>query len=144
MTPKQFATQQCANYDQNECLGIGIADNGSLYRLWPPRPCDVDKKRCPYFEECVLPMANTEHPDAPKFREAAKLYAHDVVMRSSPTKGRPRFKLSKHGDRQCRECGSAVGPRKQLCPDCAKKHRKASTQKAVQKLRDVSSPKSAV
>jgi hypothetical protein len=64
MTPLQVAKAECANCDSaGNCAGIGIADNGSLYRFRQPGKCwlapdgNGQIKRCQYFEESVAPLA---------------------------------------------------------------------------------------
>ena len=66
MTALQVAKQECANCDSaGNCAGVGIRDDGSLYRFrrerekcWLAPGPDGAIARCPYFEECVAPAAN--------------------------------------------------------------------------------------
>jgi hypothetical protein len=59
MTPLRAAKEHCANYQPDgSWLGIGIRDDGSLYRFQAPgqRCALACCKPCQYFEECVVPQ----------------------------------------------------------------------------------------
>jgi len=64
MTPRQIAKEHCANYQSDgSCLGVHYNDDLKISHVAPlPRCLLADPiRRCPYFEECVMPM-KLEHP----------------------------------------------------------------------------------
>ena len=66
MTALQVAKEECANCDSaGNCAGIGIRDDLSLYRFrsegkcWLAPDAEGTIGRCPHFEECVAPLAQS-------------------------------------------------------------------------------------
>jgi hypothetical protein len=61
MTALQIAYARCANWrkDGKGCLGAIIDDDLQIRCCYPRAKCVLSEpgKRCPYFEECVAPMA---------------------------------------------------------------------------------------
>lgn len=115
MTPLELARQECANYDQDRCLGAAI-DNSNCHPL--PRCVLHFNQRCGYFERCVLPMANR---GTPEFVEARRRYDHinglaAVVALKCP-------------------CGKPRDPQRRLCDDCREEHRRKATRDAMRKKR---------
>lgn len=140
MTPTQLAIAECANYDQGRCLGVVCGadltahpfptEKGKYTDRLPavsPKPrCDVMEKRCGYFEECVLPLA-----DSPSF---------DPELRLQCAKARDQYRAS-HGMsqrftnyRKC-ECGREIGRRVKYCPTCAKNIRRENKRKLMAEAR---------
>jgi hypothetical protein len=124
MTPLQVAKAECANCDSaGNCAGIGIADNGSLYRFRQPGKCwlapdeNGQIKRCQYFEECVAPLAKKRAQAAStqeRCKAAASLaqgvHAYETTVMPTPT-----VKYAK-----CKRCQRTIHPPKRLCTQCAK------------------------
>ena len=105
MTPAQLASAECANH------------------ILCGSDCYVAKRRCGYFERCVLPLAQADDfADAAKARQARAQYetTHDIL-----TAKRERF---------C-ECGAHLPKRRRLCDSCrAERHRERS-RRQMQKTR---------
>jgi SAM-dependent methyltransferase len=63
MTALQIAYAHCSNWrkDDKGCLGAIIDDDLQVRRCYPRAKCVLREpgKRCPYFEECVAPMASS-------------------------------------------------------------------------------------
>ena len=126
MTPLQVAKQECANYEgAGTCVGVGIRDDGSLYRFrreggkcWLAPGPDGAIARCPYFEECIAPLAKARARNAAteeQKRAAARLVegvqAYEAAVLPVPT-----AKYAK-----CKGCQRDVIAPKRLCEQCAKK-----------------------
>jgi hypothetical protein len=125
MTALQVAKQECANCDSaGNCAGIGIRDDGSLYRFrrerekcWLAPGPDGAIARCPYFEQCVAPLAKAREREAKtqeQKRAAERLvkgvHAYEMAVMSVPT-----AKYAK-----CKGCNRRVYPPKRLCGKCAR------------------------
>jgi len=117
MTPLQFVVEECSNHQPDgSCLGAMIEEDLSIRRGTPrPRCLVADGKRCPYFEACVLPLADmaSDPRRATSLQEAVAEYR----------------RVTKQGedlDRQCPECGGPMRKGKRYCPTCADGRRKAS------------------
>lgn len=126
MTPTQLAVAECANYDQGRCLGV-TADSlitGHLVLAKNRGQCTVQEKRCGYFEECVLPMADSEHPDAGQYATARNAYQRKF--------GQVVADGSLH---RC-PCGEIIGKRKSLCVRCATRNRRESFRSAQNRRRN--------
>jgi hypothetical protein len=132
MTPLQFAKAECANleHDNGGCKGIGIRDDGSSFSFGRKPACLlVNKARCQYFEECVLPMGIETSTAAGQVQarhlaEVKRLYAFDT----------PGF--SKKKCRKCQACRRReVEPRKRLCYVCAEASRKESNRRTQRERR---------
>jgi hypothetical protein len=134
MTPIQLAKAECANFDNGRCLGIGIRDNGSLYGFEAKGPCvlKVLGVRCPYFEECVLPMASRVEPPTRRtdYMEAAAFYRRAANVPQSVS-------------RTC-SCGRPLEPYKQTCYVCRDAARKQKNRQRNQKRKSkgLSTPQS--
>ena len=128
MTVLQIARDHCANWgtDGKGCLGAIIEDDGAIRRCIPKPKCVLSTpgQRCPYFEECVAPMARSiQNPRVrEEFSEAIRQY-------------RLAAKLPCAQERPCPSCGRAVGPRKRFCFACAAERRRTCTRAAVWKHR---------
>jgi len=86
-TPLQLAKAHCANWDNGDCKGIGIADDGSLFRFQSPRTCILGERgeRCEYFEECVAPMAGSilNRLQRKAFEDALEAYRMAIARKRS-------------------------------------------------------------
>ena len=126
MTPLQLAQEECANHQRGgSCLGIQIDKNLRMTYAKPRPGCLVaDDQRCGYFEACLLPRADsTSDPHrARALRQAATEYRR--ITEQPMANARP-----------CPDCGEPLQPRKQFCPVCAEKRRKAAIRQAVAKCR---------
>lgn len=103
-TLKQIIIQECANYVDGKCLGADCL-NKRIFN--PTGHCLVmEKKRCEYFEQCLLPDYIKNNA------KIVKAYAKinpDYIIR----------------DRKC-TCGALLPPRRRICDDCARKNRRKS------------------
>ena len=124
MTPLQLAKEECANCDNaGNCAGIGIRDDLSLYRFRSEGKCrlapDVEGKigRCPHFEECIAPMAQSRARDAvtPAPKKAAARLAHGVHAYEMAVMPVPTAKHAK-----CKGCQKDVIAPKRLCGQCSR------------------------
>lgn len=135
MTPLQFAKSQCANFEKHDgsCKGIGIHDNGYLFSFDRKPSCVLTdrKTRCPYFEQCVLPM----HFDSPSAAGLAQARSHQeaVNLYAAYTQETKRSKLP-----LCPMCRRReIEPSKRFCYQCAIDRKKASDLEAQRRLRHV-------
>ena len=129
MTSTQLAQAECANWDAGRCLGVVCGADLSAHPLplakrsysdhvpavCPKVACDVTEKRCGYFEECVLPMADSDHPDAPGYKTARAAY-----------RAKHGMKQTEEDIRRC-QCGEALGKRQRVCAKCLSMNRKESS-----------------
>jgi hypothetical protein len=136
MNPRQLATAHCANIRNGPpCQGIGIRDDGSLFRLWKAKPCDVNRVRCSYFEECVAPsIRGMQHgPTRDSWVKAIWSYlkilkplekprAKEVIFGKFPDAEIER--LLALSTRHCGDCQIPVEGSAQYCDPCADKRRR--------------------
>ena len=117
MKPHGFVRAECANYESNgSCLGAHIGDKGQITHSSPKPRCVVSAgARCPYFEQCVVPMQNmvTDPRRAAEIQAAVREYRKQTGQGEEIPRG-------------CPDCGGAVMWRKRYCPACADKRRKAT------------------
>jgi hypothetical protein len=126
VTPLQFAKAECANHQADgSCLGATFDEQLRPTGCTPKAHCLLAVgKRCPYFEACVLPMA--EFVTDPK--RAAALHTACVAYRRMT--GQPVAP-----ERKCPDCGGAVRKKHRYCPDCAAKRRKDTLRTAQRERR---------
>jgi hypothetical protein len=124
MTPLQAAKAECANCDSaGNCAGVSIREDLSLYRFRSEGKCwlapDAEGRigRCPHFEECVAPLAQsrqraavTQEQKRAAARLAAGVHAYEMAVMPVPT-----IKYAK-----CKRCQRTVYLPKRLCAQCAK------------------------
>lgn len=134
LTPYGFARRECANfYDDAECIGFPakhLIDYGQQKYIERIGRClCADEKRCYYFEEIILPIADFPSPvNEPRMgrlmKECRLFYytKHNLVIP-------PAMKI-----REC-ECGNELEKGKRLCHVCCKKHRKETYNRSQQKKR---------
>jgi Rubredoxin-like zinc ribbon domain (DUF35_N) len=123
VTPFQIAKAECANCDSaGNCLGIGIRDDLSLYQFRTEGKCwlaaDADGRigRCPYFEVCVAPLAQSRARAAvtQEQKRAAARLAEGVCAYEMAVMPVPTVKYAK-----CKSCQRTVHPPQRLCEQCA-------------------------
>lgn len=126
MTPLQFVIAECSNHQSDgSCLGMMINTDLSITRGHAlPRCLVADGQRCPYFEECVAPMADmvTDPRRSRVIKEAVMLY--QMQHKDAVTTGR-----------RCPSCGLPIQKGKQFCVECSAKKRKASNRLAQDRRR---------
>jgi hypothetical protein len=124
MTPLQAAKAECANCDSaGNCAGVSIREDLSLYRFRSEGKCwlapDAEGRiaRCPCFEECVVPLAQSRARAAvtQEQKRAAASLAEGVHAYERAVLPAPTVKYAK-----CKRCQRTVHPPKRLCPQCAK------------------------
>ena len=127
MTPTQFAKEECANHQPDgSCLGIMINADLSTTQARPlPKCLLAEGKRCPYFEQCVAPMADM----ASDPRRAAALQAAVAEYRQATNQKAP-------ANRSCPDCGAALQKGKQRCPKCAAFRRRAANRARQERRRE--------
>jgi hypothetical protein len=123
----QFVCEECANHQPDgSCLGAMIEEDLTIRRGTPRARCLVaEAKRCPYFEECVAPMADM----ASDPRRAAALQEAVAEYRQITNQKAPKA-------RPCPDCGRPMQKGRQYCPRCAGARRKASNRTAQSRRRD--------
>ena len=119
MTPLQVAKAECANCDSaGNCAGVGIRDDGSLYRFrregekcWLAPGPDGAIARCPYFEECVAPLAKkrAQAASTQEQQHAAASLADGVRAYEGAVMPALTIKYAK-----CKRCQQTVYPPKRL------------------------------
>jgi hypothetical protein len=120
MSPLQAAKEHCANYDNGACKGIYFNDDLSIdrsrYRPLPRCVLSEPGQRCPYFEECILPMEIPRETRASTKRANALASAIRQYRLATGTEPVRTIK------RMCLECHRhELEPGKRLCAICAKK-----------------------
>lgn len=135
MTPHQLANWICANADENGCAGLGIDDKLQTFRLWPRKNrCDVDTKRCIYFEGCVARQVLTL--DEGKVRDSYLAAIELYLRRLSDSRERLTAKRTIFGEapdsrkeslpvsRKCPDCQEPLEARQRYCAKCMKRRRR--------------------
>lgn len=126
MTALQIAYAHCANWrkDGKGCLGAIIDDDLQIRRCYPRAKCVLSEpgKRCPYFEECVAPMAGSiANPRVRlEFEAAVRDYRLAAEMPCAD-------------ERPCPLCGQAMEPGRRFCAVCAAARRRESNRAAFRK-----------
>ena len=128
MTVLQIAGDHCANWrtDGKGCLGAIIEDDGAIRRCIPKPKCVLSTpgQRCPYFEECVAPMARSiQNPNyRQQFEEALRAY-------------RLAAKLPSPEKRVCPLCRRVLQLRRRFCYVCAATRRRESARAFLERRR---------
>ncbi len=132
MTPRQAAEAHCANWKNGgDCAGMDFDASGKHTAFRPRGRCWLGDpiKRCPYFEECVMPMGRADWPglntakEHQDFDEALAQYRKAVL-------------LVNPNQRLCPECRlRPLEPFKRLCYICRDKHEKQSQRERDRKYR---------
>ncbi|OHB51929.1 MAG: hypothetical protein A2Y12_05030 [Planctomycetes bacterium GWF2_42_9] len=109
-----FVKDHCACWKDKMCLGVDVwnkAFNNS-------RLCWIfEKKACPYFQRCVLPIAHQKGT----YTKLARLYS---LLDQS---------FAKTEVRRC-GCGAELQRRRRLCDKCARRHRQDTYRNIRHKL----------
>lgn len=112
MTPLQIAIEHCANYRGGRCTGMGINDDGSLFRFRSEGKCEIGIPgvRCSYFEECVAPFrpddlkVRAEHEAAVReYRRAANVPKPNQNVRVCPVCNKRELEYRKKRCYACQE-----------------------------------------
>src|SRR5439155_12852587 len=96
MTPLQAAKEHCANWNCGACLGMYYNNDLSVdWSRYSPRSRCVlaDGKRCPYFEEVIIPMRMSRDTAQAKTRAEKKDAAVEAYLRLhqlSPSKSKAK------------------------------------------------------
>lgn len=124
MTPLQFARAECSNFEHDgSCKGLLIANDGRITRMKDvPAKCVLSspKVRCPFFEECVLPLAkriDTSRADQLTRRKEYEEAEHQYRISTG---------IMKAATRACPKCGRQLEHRARLCYVCREEAAKAS------------------
>jgi len=114
----------CANLTlDGGCMGIPVqslaAPPGKAV-AHPLGKCLIaERKRCSYFERCILPLADWRRPEEKKGAQQGRLKARATYHRlhriSVPELEEPRV---------CPDCGALLAKRARYCEICSKDRRK--------------------
>jgi hypothetical protein len=120
MSLMQFVTEECANHrSDGSCLGMPVLLTKDS-KMFPAEKCRVaEKKRCTYFEKCVLPIA-------------AQRGSGDVIDAYKSLAGQTaaiKFKA-----RFC-ACGNPLASRDRYCESCKTKKRRETFRLATTRRR---------
>jgi hypothetical protein len=125
MTPLQAAKEHCANWDCGACLGMYYKDDLSVdwSRYSPRSTCLLaEGKRCPYFEEIVVPMRISRETAQAKTRADKKdavVQAYLTLHQLIPSETKAK--------RMCLECRRVeVYGRERFCQKCRRRRKRAS------------------
>jgi hypothetical protein len=122
MSPQQAAKEHCANWDGGACLGMYYKNNLSVdwSRHNPLARCLLaDGKRCPYFEEIIIPMRMSRETEAAIVRADKKDKAVASYIKL--------HKLSPLTRRICPDCQKEpLLPRRRTCDACRRLRRRAT------------------
>jgi hypothetical protein len=134
MTPLQAAKEHCANWNCGACLGMYYKDDLSVdWSKHSPRSRCVlaDGKRCPYFEEIIIPMKISRDTAQAKTRADKKATAVEAYRRVHQLTA---FKTK--AKRMCFECRRVeVEGKERFCPKCAKRRNQASYRRSKRRSR---------
>lgn len=132
MTPLQIAYAHCANYlkDTRGCLGAIIDDDLQIRRCVPRPKCVLGTpgQRCPYFEECVMPMGPRIHD--PKYRRS---FMEGLHLYRMPIK--TPIPITPTRKRTCPTCNGPIPKRHRLCQNCASTKRRETRRTSEAKRR---------
>lgn len=125
MKPYSLAKAECANMLPDEsCLGIkpeDLLDTGQSKLASPKSKCLLQcRKRCLYFEEAVLPLAD----NPPSCYQPGEL--QECRDRYYAIVGRPKKAPI---SRKCPDCGAVLAKRQRYCDLCSSKRDRARKRK---------------
>jgi hypothetical protein len=134
MSPLQAAKEHCANYDNGACQGIyynhALSIDRSRYHPLPRCVLSEPGQRCPYFEECILPLEIPRETRASTKRANALASAIRQYRRTTAIESGRTIK------RMCLECHRhELEPGKRLCAICAKESVRESKRRYQQNRR---------
>jgi hypothetical protein len=119
MNLMQFIGGECANHrDDGSCLGMPVLLTKDS-KMFPAAKCRVaEKKRCAYFEKCVLPLA-TQRGEPPVLRQYGQLAATPELATSI---------------RYC-DCGAPMSKTARMCESCRLRNRRKTFRESANKHR---------
>ncbi len=126
MTPYEFAQRECCNFAKGRCLGVypECFSTDTTLEQQPERDrCLLaEDRRCPFFEQIILPIADQPGPKKTPGLQQRRLGAREAYW-------------ARHGvvketkTRQCPDCDGPLGKRQRYCSKCADKRRRATYRK---------------
>ena len=124
MTPYQFVHKECANFVNGECI------------MREPGACFVGQgKRCSYFEESLLPLADLNgSKHAAKYRTSVLTYRRQVMKPGSVVMTEALL---------C-ECGQLLPTRRRVCDKCRARKRKEAYRRRQRQNRESMLPAASV
>lgn len=153
MTPLQFAKDECSDYLPNgACLGIPVrhlTDNNGPVKAAALKKCLVaEYAPCPYFEKCVLPLADCASPkNNPRLQrnriQARLAYWAMVATPTTGIDGKPLMKRRGKGGRPnkpaarrgCPSCGAPLARGRRYCQRCARERKRTTWKEAYRRGR---------
>ena len=126
MKTSSFVREECANHmTDGSCIGAKFDDHLRHRGFTPRSKCLViADKRCQYFEECVMPLADiAEDPQ------------HAADWRGAVAAYRRKHNLGLDEGRACPGCGEKLTARKRICPACFLKARKEAARRGMRSKR---------
>lgn len=137
LTPPGFARDECANMlPDGACLGISadsLVDHGQEKTCDYKNSCLVAKrKRCPYFERVILPLADQPGPQNDPGLQARRAEARDEYWGWHARAINP---AKRKKPTLCGACGKPKPPRHRFCSTCASKRRRESARTRVNRHR---------
>jgi len=137
-TALNLASNECANWrGSGSCAGMTV--HGDACNPLP-RGLLRDGIPCRYFEKCLLPLLKSY----PKYHGADGDYIDQTLGTRIPEalSGHPfvghtaRYMTGKASAERFCGCGAPLGPRKRMCPECARKRRKETNRANVKAWRE--------
>ena len=120
MSPLQAAKEHCANWDCGACLGMYYKDDLRVdWSRYQPLPTCLlaEGKRCPYFEEIIIPMPMSRETEAAIVRADKKDKAVASYLKL--------HELSPSTPRICPDCNKEpLLRRRRVCESCRRRRRR--------------------
>ena len=90
--------------------------------------CSSPRRRCRYFEKCILPLADKDSPKDDHSLQARRLLAREAYYQQFPEARPPDGPASRRprDARRCPDCGAPVAKRRRVCSECRRKRRRAT------------------
>ena len=130
MSPYEFAKRECCNFAKGRCLGVYpecFSTETMLEQQQERKRCMLaEDRRCPFFEQIILLIADQPGPkNSPGLQHTrlgarAAYWARHGVVKETQT-------------RQCPDCNGAMGKRRRYCLKCASNRRREAYRKRRRK-----------
>jgi len=121
---RQMVKAECSNWTDGSCLNVVIRDDLTLGLgkfATKDGGCCLPNSRCAFFEECVMPLADTT---ADEYK--SKVYRQAAFA--------CKMKFPEYGSRSARKCPDCkttpLMAKERYCPKCAKARRKETFRKS--------------